>query len=132
MGKKPKGQKPLLLLGILIVIVASIYTVFHNDRPYNSNPNACVNHTFSLGSRGYCVSDGQNLINWYLYGSNNANYIKINGKLNTLTVTAVKKVQSGASLEVNGKIDFETWKLLCSNSGAPKWWYKVAKDAGCP
>lgn len=119
-------------VGIVIVVVAIVYGLVHNDQAINNNPKACINNSFSLGSTGNCVSDGQNLLNWYLYGIDQPNYMKIDGSFNSETQSAVKKTQSGASLVVNGQLDPSTWKLLCLATDPPKWWVSAAKNAGCP
>lgn len=124
-------KKPLVAIGIIIILVAIAYAIYHNQQPYNSNPQACVNRTFSLGSSGNCVSDGQYLLNWYLYGIDQPNYQKITGTYTTSTEAEVRKAQSGASLVVNGTLDPATWELLCSGNDTPSWWVSAAKNAGC-
>lgn len=128
---KLKLQSMLIILGLLIIIAAVIYALIHNDQPYNPNPKACVNQTLSFKQRGSCIKDAQDLLNWYLYEDNRANYLKVNGQFDEATKQAVIKTQQQASLSVNGKIDFETWKLLCSSITGPAWWLAAAKNAGC-
>ncbi|MHB1864770.1 MAG: peptidoglycan-binding domain-containing protein [Candidatus Saccharimonadales bacterium] len=127
-----RWEVPFTLIGLAIIALAIVYAIFHNDRPYNPNPKACVNLSFTYGQSGHCVSDSQKLLNWYLYGDNQSSYLRASGVFDMSTKDAVIKAQSGASLNINGKVDFETWKLLCSSSSQLSWWIKAAKDAGCP
>jgi Putative peptidoglycan binding domain len=126
------GKKLLMGVGLLIVIAAILYAIIHNDQAVNNNPNACINKTFKLGATGKCISDGQNLLNWYLYGIDQPNYMKVNETFSLNTQVALKKAQSGASLAVNGQFDPATWKLLCRSDDPPAWWVTAAKNAGCP
>jgi hypothetical protein len=127
-----RGKKLLIVIGILLVVLGGIYAVFHNQQASNNNPHACINQTFTLGSSGNCITDGQRLLNWYVYGIDGPSYMSVNGDFSATTQAVVQKAQSGASLPVTGKLDPVTWKLLCEESDTPSWWASAAKNAGCP
>lgn len=130
-GSLSTSKKLLIMVGLALVILGIVYAAFKAGPKTNTNPNACVNRTFSLGTSGNCISDAQNLINWYAYGIDQPNYLAVNGQFSSHLVSVVKTIQSGASLSVNGTLDPPTWKLLCSSNDTPSWWTSAARNAGC-
>ncbi|HEY1645764.1 MAG TPA: peptidoglycan-binding domain-containing protein [Candidatus Saccharimonadales bacterium] len=131
-SQESKWKKYLVVIGIILIIGGLVYAIAHNDQSVNNNPNACVNNSFSIGDSGKCISDSQSLLNWYLYGIDEPNYMKITGTFSAGVQSAVTKAQSGASLTVNGQLDKQTWSLLCKGDDTPNWWRAAAKNAGCP
>jgi hypothetical protein len=124
-------RRNLTIIGIILLLAAFGYVFFRNKSNMSTNPKACVNRTFTVGSKGQCITDAQHMLNWYLYGIDGPRYMKISSLFNAAMQQDLKKIQSNSSLTVSGKLDPPTWKLLCTVQGGPPWWNISAKNAGC-
>jgi hypothetical protein len=95
---------------------------------FSSAATPCATRTFTQGSKGTCVKYIQELTNWGAPAS-----LKIDGRFDSLTTSAVQKFQVRMGLTANGFVGENTWYSYCYyvSQVPPQRIIDVRRAAGC-